>query len=105
MSEACVSEAKVLVLTYKIRNGLGPGDLKHCLHWFRPSHLLHSAWKEEIRLAGTRRKAFSAAAPQLWNSLPRETCLAPSLPVFHRLMKMELLKSGLSLMFDTSALG
>ncbi|KAF7236346.1 polymerase cofactor VP35 [Varanus komodoensis] len=39
---------------------------------------------KEIRRVSTQRRAFSAVAPNLWNSLPKEVRLAPSLLVFRR---------------------
>ena len=33
---------------------------------------------------GTQERAFSVAAPRLWNSLPQETRLAPSLLSFYK---------------------
>ncbi|KAF7236632.1 Ectonucleotide pyrophosphatase/phosphodiesterase family member 7 [Varanus komodoensis] len=81
---------KVLVMTYKALNGLGPGYLKERLRPYMPAHPLRSAgeallWKpsvKEIRSTSTRRRAFSAVAPNLWNALPREVRLVPSLYVF-----------------------
>lgn len=37
------------------------------------------------RLVGTRQRAFSVVAPQLWNSFPREVCLAPDILSLRRL--------------------
>ncbi|KAF7249257.1 Testican-1 [Varanus komodoensis] len=81
---------KVLVITYKALNGLGPGYLKERLLPYLPSRPLRSAaeallWEpsmKDIRRQSTRRRAFSAVAPHLWNALPREVRLAPSLLFF-----------------------
>uniref|UniRef100_A0A8D2J284 Reverse transcriptase domain-containing protein n=1 Tax=Varanus komodoensis TaxID=61221 RepID=A0A8D2J284_VARKO len=64
------AQFKVLVMTYKALNGLGPGYLKERLHPYMPSHPLRSAGEallrepsvREIRRVATRRRAFSAVA-------------------------------------------
>ncbi|KAF7245607.1 Harmonin [Varanus komodoensis] len=94
------AQFKVLVMTYKALNGLGPGYLKERLHPYMPSRPLRSAGEallrepsmEEVRRVVTRRRAFSAVAPKLWNALPREVRLAPSLFVFRRQAKTFLFK-------------
>lgn len=69
---------------YKALYSLGPEYLKdHLLHYY-PAHALHSAEKAvlcilpaaEARLAGTRGRAFSVAAPHLWNTLLWDAHLA-----------------------------
>ncbi|KAF7246369.1 Tryptophan synthase alpha chain [Varanus komodoensis] len=94
------AQFKVLVMTYKALNGLGPGYLKERLRPYMPSHPLRSAGEallrepsgKEIRRVATRRRAFSAVAPNLWNTLPREVRLAPSLFAFRRQAKTFLFK-------------
>ncbi|KAF7248278.1 putative sodium-coupled neutral amino acid transporter 11 [Varanus komodoensis] len=79
------AQFKVLVMTYKALNGLGPGYLKERLHPYMSARPLRSVGEallrepsmEEIRRVVTRRRAFSAVAPKLWNVLPREVRLAP----------------------------
>ncbi|KAF7246701.1 hypothetical protein EYD10_07390 [Varanus komodoensis] len=66
------AQFKVLVMTYKALNGLGPGYLKERLHPYVPSRPLRSAGEallrepsmEEVRRVVTRRRAFSAVAPK-----------------------------------------
>ncbi|KAF7241312.1 hypothetical protein EYD10_12087 [Varanus komodoensis] len=95
------AQFKVLMMTYKALNGLGPGYLKERLRPYMPSRPLRSAtdallWEpsmNDIRRVSTRRRAFSAVAPHLWNVLPREVCLAPSLFVFRRWAKTFLFKT------------
>ncbi|KAF7235720.1 hypothetical protein EYD10_17474 [Varanus komodoensis] len=80
------AQFKVLVMTYKALNGLGPGYLKERLHPYMPSRPLRSAGEallqehsvKEIRRVATRRRAFSVVVPKLWNALPREVRLVPS---------------------------
>lgn len=65
--------SKVLVLTHKILNGLGPEYMKDHLHCYFPSHMLCSSEKvllvapsaKEVQLAGTQKKAFSVVTPPL----------------------------------------
>ncbi|KAF7250395.1 Integrin alpha-1 [Varanus komodoensis] len=86
------AQFKVLIMTYKALNGLGPGYLNERLRPYMPDRPLRSAGEsllrepstKEIRRVSTRRRAFSAVAPNLWNSLPKEVRLAPSLLVFRR---------------------
>ncbi|KAF7247022.1 putative RNA-directed DNA polymerase from transposon BS [Varanus komodoensis] len=89
------AQFKVLVITYKALNSLGPGYLKERLRPYLPSCPLRSAaeallWEpsvKDIRRLNTRRRAFSAVAPHLWNVLPGEVHLAPSLFVYRRQAK------------------
>ncbi|KAF7239347.1 Membrane metallo-endopeptidase-like 1 [Varanus komodoensis] len=84
------AQFNVLVITCKALNSLGPGYLKERLLPYVPAHTLRSGADallqepslKEIRRVTTRRRAFSVVAPQLWNSLPREVRLAPSLYSF-----------------------
>ncbi|KAF7246415.1 Serine/threonine-protein kinase RIO3 [Varanus komodoensis] len=67
------AQFKVLVMTYKALNGLGPGYLKEHLRPYMPSCPLRSAGEallrepsvKEIRRVVTRRRAFSAVAPKM----------------------------------------
>ncbi|KAF7240633.1 putative RNA-directed DNA polymerase from transposon BS [Varanus komodoensis] len=94
------AQFKVLIMTYKALNGLGPGYLHERLRPYMPDRPLRSAGEsllrepsmKEIRRVSTRRRAFSAVAPNLWNSLPKEVRLAPSLLVFRRQVKTFLFK-------------
>uniref|UniRef100_A0A8D2Q3W3 Reverse transcriptase domain-containing protein n=1 Tax=Varanus komodoensis TaxID=61221 RepID=A0A8D2Q3W3_VARKO len=94
------AQFRVLVMTYKALNGLGPGYLKERLRPYMSARPLRSAgeallWEpsmKDIRRVSTRRRAFSAVAPNLWNALPREVRLAPSLFVFRHQAKTFLFK-------------
>ena len=84
---------KVLMITYKALNGLGPQYLAD--HLLPPRSTRITQYNQQGRLRGlmprearkekTRNQAFSAVAPQLWNTLPTEIRLAPSLGVFKKL--------------------
>ncbi|KAF7249234.1 1-phosphatidylinositol 4,5-bisphosphate phosphodiesterase beta-1 [Varanus komodoensis] len=86
------AQFQVLVITYKALNGLGPGYLKERLLPYLPSCPLRSAAEallressmRDIMRQSTRRRAFSVVAPHLWNALPREGRLAPSLESVQR---------------------
>ncbi|KAF7248130.1 putative uncharacterized transposon-derived protein F52C9.6 [Varanus komodoensis] len=86
------AQFKVLIMTYKALNSLGPGYLNERLRPYMPDRPLRCAGEsllrepsmKEIRRVNTQRRAFSAVAPNLWNSLPKEVRLAPSLLVFRR---------------------
>ena len=89
------AQFKVLVLTYKALNGLGPGYLKDRLLPYEPAWQLSSSQGtllkdpslKEVRGTACRQRAFSAAAPRLWNALPTEIRLAPTLMTFRRQVK------------------
>ena len=78
---------KVLMLTYKALNGLGPRYLVERL--LPPSSTRVTCASQEVRLRSltpreaqkekTRNRAFSAVAPCLWNNLPPEIRAAPLL--------------------------
>ncbi|XP_061477973.1 uncharacterized protein LOC133382302 [Rhineura floridana] len=86
---------KVLVLTYKALYGAGPRYLSERLSRYEPARTLRSATKallrvpthREARRVVTRSRAFSVVAPELWNSLPEEVRLAPTLSSFRRQVK------------------
>ena len=84
------AQFKVLAVTYKALYSLGPGYLKDRISLYSPSWRLKSAEEPlllvplpaQAQLMGTRERAFSVAAPRLWNSLPQEIRMAPSLLSF-----------------------
>ncbi|KAF7249427.1 Galectin-related protein, partial [Varanus komodoensis] len=87
------AQFKLLVITYKALNGLGPGYLKEHLLPYLPSCPLRSAVEallrepsvKGIRRQSTQRRAFSAVAPHLGNALPREVeilCEHPRFRIF-----------------------
>lgn len=81
-----------MVLTFKSLYTLGTRYLKDPLHCYLPSHALCSMEEvilavssaKEIWVAGTRKTAFAAIAPHLWNFLSREANLAQFCPVGSR---------------------
>uniref|UniRef100_A0A803SSU4 Reverse transcriptase domain-containing protein n=2 Tax=Anolis carolinensis TaxID=28377 RepID=A0A803SSU4_ANOCA len=89
------AQFKVLVLTYKALNGSGPIYLSERISSYEPTRTLRSSGEallsippaSQARLVGTRDRAFSVAAPRLWNSLPSDIRQAPSLLGFRKKLK------------------
>ncbi|XP_006818666.1 uncharacterized protein LOC102807486 [Saccoglossus kowalevskii] len=66
---------KFMLLTFKVLNGLAPNYILDLLHVYTPSCCLHSSNKKLLHNTNYRQKtyggrAFSYAAPKLWNDLP-----------------------------------
>uniref|UniRef100_A0A803U1N2 Reverse transcriptase domain-containing protein n=1 Tax=Anolis carolinensis TaxID=28377 RepID=A0A803U1N2_ANOCA len=89
------AQFKVLALAYKALNGSGPAYLSERVSRYDPPRSLRSSDEallavpsaSQVRLAGTRDRAFSVVAPRLWNALPIEIRQAPSLLSFRRKVK------------------
>ncbi|XP_053153318.1 uncharacterized protein LOC128345436 [Hemicordylus capensis] len=80
---------KVLVITFKALNGLGPGYLREHLLLYDPYRSLRSSGEVHlqlppVRLVVTWNRAFSVAAPGLWNALPTDIHSLGSLLAFKR---------------------
>ena len=86
---------KVLMLTYKALNGLGPRYLAERLLPPRSTRItrvsqevkLRSLTPREAQKEKTQNWAFSAVAPRLWNNLPPEICVAPTLGILKTQLK------------------
>ena len=68
-------EYKILIITYKTLHGLAPAYIEDLLVSYVPGRYLRSAKKNLLVVPGFKlnsygRRAFSVAAPLLWNSLP-----------------------------------
>ena len=88
---------KILLLTYKILNGLAPGYLSDLISAYKPSRALRSAHKNLLAVPRTKLKTFgdrcfSVASPILWNGLPSSIKLSPSVPVFKKRLKTHFFK-------------
>ncbi len=88
---------KILLFVYKSLTGLAPNNLSDLLshyHTIKPlrssNALLFSVPETCLKLKGDR--AFSVAAPQLWNNLPLYLQSATSFQVFKSLVKTYLLE-------------
>ena len=80
---------KVVMLTYAIRLSGEPHHLNAMLIDYRPTRTLRSA--DEHLLAEPRTKlcsadrAFSVAAPKLWNTLPADIRNSNTITIFRKL--------------------
>ncbi|XP_077103334.1 uncharacterized protein LOC143756659, partial [Siphateles boraxobius] len=90
---------KILVLTYKAIHHLAPSYLTDLLSPYQPSRSLRSTsagllciHKSKLRSFGDR--AFSRAAPRLWNSLPHDIRTSESLTIFQSRLKTHLFTSA-----------
>ncbi|XP_053142271.1 uncharacterized protein LOC128340742 [Hemicordylus capensis] len=81
------TQFKVLVLTFKALKALDAPYVP--THTLRSSSeaLLQVSLPNEMRRVAIRERAFSVVAPCLYNSLPSEVCLAPSLCSFRHQVK------------------
>ena len=89
---------KVLLITYKALNNLGPVFISNLLVRYEPSRNLRSTDKYLLQIPKTRLKtygdrAFSVSAPRLWNVLPMEIKLSPSDSVFKNRLKTHLFRA------------
>ena len=89
---------KVLLFTYKALNGEGPKYLSDSLTWHNPKRSLRSSNSLLLNIPKTRLKtygdrAFSVAAPRLWNDLPLRIRQSSSTNIFKTNLKTYLFKS------------
>ena len=89
---------KICVFTYRAVQHLGPLYLQELLQTYHPSRTLRSRMSgttlevPRTRTAMFGDRAFSAAAPRLWNSLPEHLRSCSSETQFRRLLKTHLFK-------------
>ena len=90
---------KILLITYKAPNNLAPSYIRDLLIPYIPSRQLRSSSKNllsiphvNLRTYGAR--AFSVAAPTLWNTLPSDIKNSPSVSVFKNRLKTSLFKKA-----------
>lgn len=86
---------KLLLLTYKVLNGLAPSYLSDLLVIKNIPRELRSSSTCNLKIPPSRTvsygdRAFSIAAPQLWNVLPPEIRAAPTLTLFKTKLKTHL---------------
>ena len=92
---------KILLLTYKALNGLAPDYIKDLLKYdsrrtLRSSNnRLLDEPRANLKTYGER--AFSVAAPRLWNKLPLQIRLSSSEAVFKANLKTYLFKRAFDL--------
>ena len=80
---------KILLLTYKVLNGLCPDYLRELIERYRPGRALRSSGLNLLTVPSTNTAfygdtAFSVAAPKLWNSLPKELKNSETLENFQK---------------------
>ena len=85
---------KLLLLTWKAINGLAPSYISNLLVPYKPVRALRSSDKHLLTVPRTSStlgdRAFSVAAPTLWNSLPLDIRCCDSLQSFKTLLKTHL---------------
>ena len=87
---------KILLLVFKSLHGKGPVYLASMLEEYHPSRTLRSSAQFRLREPSVHKKygerAFSVAGPRLWNALPLEVRLSPSVDIFKIALKTHLFK-------------
>ena len=92
---------KVLLTAYKALNGMAPVYLKellvNCQRVSSRSLRSQNEYRLQVpkyRLAGFGQRSFAVAAPTLWNPLPMDVKLSPSLDIFKKRLKRHLFISA-----------
>ena len=85
-------KSKVILLTYQCVYGFAPSYLQELVTLYRPSRSLRSADKllltqPHLRTTSFGNRAFSCAAPCLWNTLPQSIRESATVSVFKRRLK------------------
>jgi hypothetical protein len=83
---------KLMLLTYRVVNGIAPPYINELLHFYNPSRSgLRSANKALLVEPKSSRswgdRAFSVAAPRIWNSLPDYIRSCSSIESFKSVLK------------------
>jgi len=82
---------KVALMTHKVRASATPAYLSDLIQTHVPTRTLRSSDAPLLAVPRTRtelaRRAFSVAAPSVWNSLPADIRLCESVPLFKRHFK------------------
>ena len=85
---------KVALLTHKVRATATAAYLSDLIQTHVPIRTLRSSDAPLLAIPRTRtelaRRAFSVAAPSVWNSLPADIRLCESVPLFKRHLKTHL---------------
>ena len=88
---------KILLLTFKARAKLAPQYIQDLINDYTPQRNLRSGSKclletPNYNLESYGKRAFSVAAPRLWNSLPMELKTSTSIDIFKKKLKTYLFK-------------
>lgn len=92
---------KILLLTYLTINGLAPPYMNDLIQKYHPSRSLRSGSLDQLHMPRFKlqtfgKRAFSIAAPALWNSLPIHLRKAPSVGYFKKHLKTLLFTGAFS---------
>ena len=90
---------KILLLTYKALNNLTPSYISELVKRYIPSRNLRSSTSNRLvkvpyNLKTYGFRAFSSAAPALWNELPQNIRCCSSVNEFKQLVKTHLFKKA-----------
>ena len=91
---------KILVLAYKAVHGTAPSYLCDLVNVYKPGRTLRSSsdalllQQPHTRLKSGGDRAFSKAAPVLWNRLPSDVRGAETLDIFKRILKTHLYRQA-----------
>ena len=90
---------KILLLTFKARAKLAPQYIQDLINDYTPQRNLRSGSKclletPNYNLESYGKRAFSVAAPRLWNSLPMELRTSTSIDIFKKKLKTYLFKQS-----------
>ena len=93
---------KILVQTYKALNGLAPSYIRDLLKYKNSGRVLrfsnkHSLDEGMAKLKTYGDRAYSVAAPKLWNTLPLDIRLSSSVTVFKTNLKTCLFTNSIDL--------
>ena len=88
-------EYKILLLTFRALNGLAPTYICDLVTRYCPTRTLRSMDQclltpTSVNTKSYGQRAFSHAAPKLWNCLPTELRLCNSVDIFKRKLKTHL---------------
>jgi hypothetical protein len=86
---------KILLITFKALNNQAPGYIAELIHLHQPGRNLRSCdklllHKPVARSVSYGERAFSIAAPTLWNTLPLQVRQSPSISTFKTRLKSHL---------------
>ena len=86
---------KVLLLVFKVMNGMAPQYLCDLLVPYLPTRQLRSSDKKLLKVPATRLKtfgdrAFTSIGPRMWNALPIDLRNVTSMEVFKKKLKTHL---------------
>ena len=89
---------KVALFTYSIRHFGEPQHLNSLLMDYKPTRSLPSAEEHLLVVPRTKlsftSRAFSVAAPKLWNTLPLDISNSKTMSIFRKLLKTYLYKQA-----------